>query len=348
MKTICRNKKTPWPAYKNWGKCLIGLTFVTIVSIFLTTSTGIAGKEENSKVDIRNYCIQSRQDQCKAGMPVLEKLIINMGAFNDGTFALWDAKPSEILNKFWHFIYTDVTGQRVVIYSDGENMVPVVFPVVPGRDIGNITDEQLKKNPKLKRLVENERIRRESGREDVSFENRIPLEQNGMYLGRLDVRKLVEEKKAFEIVKGRKGYGYALVADNLFQPDMVDILDGIRQKKEKYEKYFGKTIYFSPTFSFMGNVRTALIGKYFYALVENGMKPGHAVYALAKLSPTGKVNPPALKEYCLSLVGKKKKKEFLKSLTSVNFDYPIQGALMDLGIAAPQYHIINGQLFHGI
>lgn len=348
MKTICRNRQIPWPVYETWGKGLICLSF-TIILLMASIGIAVAGKEDKTKVDVRNYCIQSRQNQCKAGMPVLEKLIVNMGASDDGPYTLWDAKPSDVLKDFWHLIYTDhVANQRVIVYSDGENLVPVVLPVVPGRDIENITDEKLEKNPNLKRAVANERTRRESGVKQVPLKNKIPLEQNGMYIGRVDVRKLVEEKKAFEIIKGRKGYGYALVADNLFQPDMVDILDGIRHKNPNYEFYLNKTIYFLPTFSFINNPRTGIIGKYFYALVENGMDPGHAAYALAKLSPSGKVNMPTLREYCLSLIGQVKREEFLKSLTNVNSDYPAQGALMDLGVISPKYHIINGQLFHGI
>lgn len=292
-------------------------------------------------------CPKSHAKQCKAGAVVLAEMVKNLDEI-DSTFLLWDAKPSKLIKGYWHLAFTDdLTKTRHVVYTDGKFLVPNVIPLVPGRDFTE-TDNLDKSDSKVKAaLKKQKRIKQNAGNQEIKTpSNQVAIEQNNIFLGPVDIDKLVSMGKAYQIVKGRKDFGSIIVVDDLMTDRMAIFLDDFRNKEKKWRPYKNASVYFLPFFGFMGNKRSAIVGKNFYGLIEAGVSPASAVYALSRLGVASKQNAATIKEYCLQLVSKENRPKFHRTSLETPFQmvFAKSAAAVQMGVMVPSYYIINGQL----
>lgn len=297
---------------------------------------------------IINKCPKSREQVCQKGGRILSSMANNMDEA-ETDFYLWDAKPSSLTKGFWHLSFTDsvIMDQRAIIYTDGNHVIPIIMPVVPGRDFSGDDENLDKKSDAYKNAMKKEALRRETSTAEArpAPVNRIPIEQIGMFLGPIDVKGMLDSGQAFTLLKGRKKYGTIILVDNLMTDRVAEFLDDFKNKKKKWQRYKDASVVFVPYFGFMGDRHSAFLGKYFYAMIEADVPPLKAIYNLSRLTTGSKINKGLLREYCNRLVGKEKKPLFNR----VALETPSQTvfaksqAALKLGVMQPSYYIINGQ-----
>ena len=319
----------------NRNKLVIAIS----ISFFLFTT----GSAANAKVVEK--CPTSKANQCKAGGQVLAQLINKMDSTNVDYY-LWDAKQSKMINGFWHLSFFDsIANQRYIVFTDGKYLVPNVIPAVPGRDVSNMDEKTV--NKALKAVIAREKDRRLAipNRGMATPVNQIPLEQNQMWLGPIDVKKMVAEGSAYLLVKGREKYGAIIIVDDLMSDTVAMFLDDFRNKEKKWEGYTDASIYFVPFFGFMGSQHSSFLGKYFYGMMEAKVPALQAVYNLSRLSPGSKINKNLLRDYCDQMVSSENKPLFNRKTIETPSEtiFGKSTAAIRLGIMQSSYYIINGQ-----
>ncbi|MFH0727908.1 MAG: hypothetical protein V2B19_16400 [Pseudomonadota bacterium] len=314
------------------------LCLLPVILLFLMIDIATA------KVLVR--CMESQGEQCKAGFGIMSEMVKRLGQ-SEAEYVLYDAKESKLLNGFWSLSFKDTISERnFIIYTNGQYLVPNVMPIIPGRDFKNVENLE-SKSAAFKAAVERENMRQaEVSKNGMPFPvNQITLEQNGMWLGPVEIERWVEQKIAYELIKGTKGHSKIIIIDNLMKDTAAVFIDEFRSKKEKWPDKEA-SIYFVPFFGGFGGTHAAFVGKYFYSLVESGVAPIDAVYNLSRLATSTKINQSILKEYCTNFVKPENKPHFLRMSLETPSETVIMrnAAAIKLGIMIPSYYIVNGQL----
>lgn len=310
---------------------------LTILALFLMANISSA------KVLIN--CQPPQNEQCKAAFGVMNEMIKNLGE-TEAEYLLWDAKESRLLTGFWSLSFKDMIADKTfVVYTNGKYLVPNIMPILPGRDFKN-SEKENTKSPLVAAAMAREN-KRQAGvmKNGMPFPvNQITLEQNGMWLGPMEIDKWVQQKIAFELIKGKKDHSKIVIIDDLMKDTVAIFLDEFRNSKSKWPDKEA-SVYFVPFFGFMGNAHSALVGKYFYSLVGANVEAVNAAFELSRLAPATKINQELLKEYCNNLVGLKNKAVFHRmSLETPTQTVPLMNkAAMTMGIMLPSYYTVNGQ-----
>ncbi|WP_207690327.1 hypothetical protein [Desulfonema limicola] len=268
---------------------------------------------------------------CTKGTAVFKKFANQMNLENA---ILWDAKTSEMIPGFWHFSFEDtLANQHFVVFTNSRYMIPNLIPVVPGRDLKGTENK-----PEFQKEISRQKSQQNRIIKPI---NQIQIEQEGMFLGKIN-----PEKWAVKLIQGEKEKGYILLIDTLWDENLANFLDEFRNYDKKWRKYKGYTIWFAPFFGFMGHEHSAILGKHYHALVKTGIPPVQAAYGLSRVSQAVKANKFRLREYAYQLAGTDKKAAYDKNLLKIHSSsvFALNTETIKLGIMNPQYYIIDGKV----
>ncbi len=188
---------------------------------------------------------------------------------------LYDAKPSYYLKGYWHLAIKPVSQKNevpVLIYTtNGYFAVPALF---------NISPEQ-KRQPLEK--------------ETPPAVNLFLREQNGMYIGKPDLKNL------FLLLKAKKKTkNFIVISNSLWTDDFYNIIKKIVEAKIDYYD-----IYLAPFFALSD--RDIMQGRHFYALIEYKIPYYKIAMFLSHLDHVWKMNDSNLTHACVSFLIKEKK-----------------------------------------
>ena len=175
--------------------------------------------------------------------------------------------------------------------------------------------------------------------------NQIPLEQNQMWLGPIDIKKMVDEGSAYLLVKGREKYGAIIIVDDLMSDRLPCFLTTSETRKKSGRNTRTPAFILSRFLVLWDRSIPHFSGKYFYGMMEAKVPALQAVYNLSRLSPGSKTNKNLLREYCDQMVSSENKPLFNRKTIETPSEtiFGKSTAAIRLGIMQSSYYILRVQ-----